>query len=55
MTLTEETARAKWLNIRQAMEGVIEYDDAWTADMIDSHENEIVEVILAALFDDGAN
>ena len=50
MTLTEEQARAKWLFIRQAMEDVIEYDDAWTADDIDNHENKIVEVILVALF-----
>ena len=55
MALTEKEARAKWLAIRQAMEGVIEYDDAWTADAIDSHENEIIEVVLATLFDDGAN
>ena len=55
MTLTEEEARAKWLPIRQAMEGIIEYDDGWTAEDIDNHENKIIEVILAALFDDGAN
>lgn len=55
MTLTEKQARVKWLSIRQAMEGVIEYDDAWTVDMIDNHENEIIEVILSALFEASEN
>ena len=55
LALTEEAARAKWLNIRQAMEGVIVYGDDWPPEWIDRYENEIIEVVLAALFDASAN
>ena len=48
----KEQAEAKWAEIRQALDGVIDYEDGWTADMIDKHENEIVQAVLDAVFDD---
>ena len=43
-------AEARWDDMRTALEGVIEYDDAWKAELIDDDQNKIIKAVLDGLF-----
>ncbi len=48
--MTRAEAEARWTDMREALEGVVEYDDAWKADQIDDDQNRIIEAVLDGLF-----
>ena len=48
--MTRAEAEARWGDMRTAMEGVIEYDDAWRAEQIDDDQNRIIKAVLDGLF-----
>ena len=48
--MTRAEAEARWTNMREALEPVIDYDDAWKAEQIDNDQNKIIKAVLDGLF-----
>ncbi len=48
--MTRADAETRWIDMREALEGVIEYDDAWKAEQIDDDQNAIIKAVLDGLF-----
>ena len=48
--MTRAEAEARWTDMREALDGVIEYDDNWNSEQIDADQNKIVEAVLNGLF-----
>lgn len=49
--MTRQEAETRWTQMREALDGHIDYEDGWTADMIDADQNRIITAILDALFE----
>jgi hypothetical protein len=48
--MTRAEAEARWINMREALTDVVEYDDAWKPEQIDTDQNNIIKAVLDGLF-----
>ena len=48
--MTREQAEARRGDMRDTLDGVINYDEAWTAKQIDAEQNRIIDAVLDGLF-----